>query len=211
MSKKKRVKKDAFANGRLVMTACYNYGIDDLKAISTESNEEGLSIHKDGRMYYCGRILSEQEEKSSYHQCSELPRFNTMFIIDADKSEMAKIYQIWKALTTMNSYILFDFGKGKVYIALYAKIGQEQLEEMLNYHEYYFAKKLIPVSLSKDHEDNAMFKEMQALFDVQLYNEYEGSQLFAHTLRISGNNQVMPFFIDFEVPSLKYFRFDEVA
>ncbi len=211
MSKKKK-SQNTFAEARLVAIPYYDYGIDDLKKISKESNEEGLSLHADHHMYFSGRMLSEKQVKASYHLGSELPRFNMMFVLDADKPEMAKIYQIWKALTTLNSYILFDLDESKVMIALYTPNEQDSLEDMFNYHEYYFAKKLRVVQVGHDGHDQDMIEYMQEIFDVQFYNQHEGSQLFAHTLMLDEKkSMVMPIFIEYEIAGLKLFRFDQVA
>jgi len=199
-------------NAPLMMIPCYNYGIDDLKAITKESAEEGLSLHSDGHAYFGGKRLSMEQEKASFHLGSELPRFTTMFVIDADKSEMGKIYQIWKALTTLNSYILFDLENGTVMIALYSEQGQPMLEEMFHYHEYYLKKKMGVVEIGDNSEDGKMIEIMQAAFDIQLYNEYEGCMMFPHKLRLDERkNLVMPLSVHLGSDRLKHFRFDQVV
>jgi len=199
-------------NAPLMMIPCYNYGIDDLKAITKESAEEGLSLHSDGHVYFGGKRLSREQEKASYHLGSELPRFTTMFIIDVDKSEMGKIYQIWKALTTLNSYVVFDLGMGKVMIALHSPTGESMLEEMFHYHEYLLQKRLRVVKASDNSEDGETIKLLQISFDFQLYNEHEGCMMFPHKLIIEKKaNSVIPISVHYKSDGLKYFKFDQIA
>lgn len=207
--KTKRNRGSVDVNAPLMMIPCYNYGIDDLKAITQESSEEGLSLHSDGHVYFGGTRLSSEQEKASFHLGSELPRFTTMLVIDADKSEMEKVYQIWKALTTLNSYILFNLGNGTVMIAFYSEPGQPMLEEIFHYYEFYLKKKMGIVQNGL--ESGKLFEIMQTAFDIQLYNEYEGCMMFPHKLRLDERkNLVMPLSVHLGSDRLTHFRFDQV-
>jgi hypothetical protein len=215
--KRKKIKKQEgmhyadMEKGECIVTLGYEYSEEDLVNQSKENEKESLVFGQDGCLYIGDRKLSDDEAEKAFLRGSDLPRFNILILIKADKKEMNKIYLIWKSLTTPYSYIRFDLRKSLVSIAFYSKDNRETSIELSYYCEYLVKGKMATIAPleTKDKDSILKLDLLQKCFDIQVIYKHEESVLFTYSLRmIEEAGWVIPYSIQLENDSLKYFKFD---
>ncbi len=212
MKKRKfrEVPKQGAMDAELDMTQGENVSVESLRAISKENSKNGLSLHADNRLYFGGKIMSEEDQVKAIRRGTAFPRFNVFAIFSVSKEEMEKIFLIWNARITQHSNIMFDLNLNKVILALSSPSDETTDEELCNFMDYFTQGKACFFKVKDEKADDLPehFMILQKTFDEQTYYMVDNNFLFSHKLGLMvDKGWVLPFSTIVEDENIKMFSF----